>query len=119
MRASIFSLFNIVALISLFSAVGLAAEKPGAKDKEKPKFPNEVVSVDDKSITIVQYGTKEKKFTVTEATKVTLDYKPAKIGDVKMGMKATVSHKAAATPGGEEEATSISAQTVKAKKGKG
>jgi hypothetical protein len=102
-------------LVSTLSVTGFAAEKPA---KEKPKSPGEVTAVDDKSITVVAYGKKEVKYSVTDATKVTVDHKPAKISDVHMGMKAQVGHKAAATPGGEEEATSISATSAPKKPGK-
>jgi hypothetical protein len=115
MRQTLFSLLSVVALASTLSITGFAAEKPA---KEKPKAPGEVVSVDDKSITVVAYGKKEVKYTVTDATKVTVDHKPGKISDVHMGMKAQVGHKAAATPGGEEEATSISATSPPKKAGK-
>ena len=115
MRQTIFSLLSVVALFSTLSVSGFAAEKPA---KDKPKTPGEVVSVDDKSITVVAYGKKDVKYTVTEATKVTVDHKPAKISDVHPGMKAQVSKKPAATPGGEEEASSISATSAPKKAGK-
>ncbi len=116
MSLSRFSFLSVIALVSMFSFSAVGAEKPGAK--EKPKSPGEVVSVDEKSITVVAYGSKDKKYSVTDATKVTVDHKPGKISDVHMGMKAQIVHKAAATPGGEEEATSITATSAPKKGGK-
>ena len=115
MRQTLFSLLSVVALISTMSVTGFAAEKPG---KEKPKTPGEVVSVDDKSITVIGYNKKDVKYSVTDATKVSVDHKAGKIGDVHPGMKAQITKKAAATPGGEEEATSISATSAPKKAGK-
>ncbi len=114
MRATLFSLLSVSALVSMISTSAFAAEKPGAKDpKEKPKQMNEVVSVDAKSITIYHSPKKETKYTVTDATKVVVDYKPAKIEDVKVGMTASVSHKQ-----DTEEATTINARSAAKGKGK-
>lgn len=108
MRAPLFSLLPVFALMSMVSTAAFAAEKPGAKEpKEKPKQMNEVVSVDAKSITIYHSPKKETKYTVTDATKVVVDYKPAKIDNVKAGMTASVSHKP-----DSEEATSINARSA-------
>ena len=105
---------HVIALISMIAVGGFAAEKKAAgKDSKDKKFFDEVTAVDSKSITIFHSPTKEVKYTVTDTTKVTVDYKPAKIDDVKVGMKATVSKKS-----DSEEAVSISASTVKAAKGK-
>lgn len=75
---------------------------------DKPKFYDQVLAIDEKSITLYRSPTKEAKFTLTGSTKVIVDYRQAKIGDIKVGMKATVYHKA-----GSDEATSITARTMK------
>ncbi len=114
MRATLFSLLSVFALVSMVSTSAFAAEKPGAKDpKEKAKQMNEVLSVDGKSITIYHSPKKESKYTITDATKVVVDYKAAKIDDVKAGMTATVSHKP-----DSDEATSINARSAPKGKGK-
>ena len=101
---------KVLVFIALASIAGFAAEKPAPKDpKEKAKFYDQVTSIDEKSISLYRSPTKEAKFTITSATKVIVDYKPAKIEDVKAGMKATVTHKP-----DSDEATSINARTVKA-----
>jgi len=74
---------------------------------DKPKFRDQVLAVDAKSITLYRSPTKEAKFTLTSTTKVIIDYKQAKTEDIKPGMKATIYHKA-----DSDEATSISARTV-------
>ena len=105
---------HVIALISMVAFGAFAAEKKApAKDSKDKKFFDEVTAVDAKSITIYHSPTKEVKYNVTDTTKVTLDYKPAKIEDVKVGMKATVSKKAE-----NDDAVSVSASTVKAAKGK-
>ena len=114
MNAFKISPLQVIALLAIFAASTFAAEKKGpAKDAKDKHFFDEVTAVDSKSISIYHSPTKDEKFTVTEATKVTVDYKPAKIDDVKVGMKATVSKKS-----DSDEATSINASTVKAKPGK-
>jgi hypothetical protein len=102
---------HVIALISMIAIGGFAAEKKApAKDAKDKKFFDEVTAVDAKSISVYHSPTKDEKYTVTETTKVTVDNKPAKIEDVKVGMKASVSKKS-----DSDEATSISASTVKAK----
>lgn len=113
MRATLFPLLSVFALVSMICTSAFAADKPGAKDpKDKPKQTNEVVSVDPISITVYR-SYKEYKYTVTKDTKVVVDYKPAKIDDVKVGMTATVSHKT-----DSPEATSINARSAPKGKGK-
>jgi hypothetical protein len=103
------SSLRIIALAVLFfAASALAANKPSKSIT--PTFANEVTAVDGKSITISLSSTKEKKYNISEATKVTVNYKPAKIEDVKPGMKATVTQHA-----GAEVASSVTAVTVKTK----
>jgi hypothetical protein len=108
------SIIPVVALAAMIATPTFAAEKKSpTKDTKDKKFFDEVTAVDSKSISIYHSPTKEEKYTVTDATKVTVDYKPAKIEDVKVGMKATVSKKP-----DSDEATSINASTVKKGKGK-
>ena len=98
MRKPLHLLINVLGLIALASGPAFAADK----------FYDQVTAVDERSITLYRSPTKEAKFTVTPSTKVIVDYKPAKIEDVKVGMRASVTHKPAS-----EEATSINARTVK------
>jgi len=93
-------ILNFLALMALVSAPSLAADKP--------KFYDQVLAIDEKSITLYRSPKKEAKYTLTPATKVIVDYRQAKIEDIKVGMKATVYHKA-----GSDEASSISARTMK------
>lgn len=86
--------------------VALAPGRGSAADK--PKFRDQVTAIDATSITLYRSPTKDEKFTVTSNTKVIVDYKSAKIEDVKLGMRAVVTHKA-----DSNEATSINARTVK------
>jgi hypothetical protein len=89
----------LTAVLVLFIVCAAAADKP--------KFYDQVIAIDSKSITLYRSATKEAKFTLTSATKVIVDYKQAKIEDIRPGMKATVYHKA-----DSDEATSISARTI-------
>jgi hypothetical protein len=91
---------NALALMALTSAFSLAADKP--------KFYDEVLSVEGNTITLYRSPTKEAKFKITSATKIIVDYKQGSIGDLKVGMKATVTHKA-----DSDEATAINARTMK------
>lgn len=75
---------------------------------DKPKFYDQVLAIDGKSITLHRPPAKEVKYTLTPATKVIVDYRQARIEDIKVGMKATVDHKT-----GSDEASSISARTMK------
>lgn len=87
------------AFLALFAACATAADKA--------KFYDQVLAIDATSITVYRTPTKEAKFTLTSSTKVILDYKQAKIGDIKPGMRATVYHKA-----DSDEASSITARTM-------
>lgn len=89
----------ILLALSFVTLTSLAADKP--------KFPYQVVAIDSTSITLYRSPTKEDKYKLTSATKVIVDYKQAKISDIKLGMKATVYHKA-----DSDEATSITARSM-------
>lgn len=100
MRSTLLHLLNVLVLIALASTPGFAADKA--------KFYDQVLAVDASSITVYRSATKEAKFTVSSSTKIIVDNKLARIEDVKVGMKATVYHKA-----DSDEATSISVRSVK------
>jgi len=104
---------QVIAAVSMMALGAFAAEKktPGKTDAKDKHFMDEVTAVDSKSISIYHSPTKEVKYNITETTKVTVDYKPGKIDDVKTGMKAVVNHEG-------DNATSINATSVKAKGGK-
>ncbi len=79
----------------------------GAFAADKPKFFDQVVGINATSITLYKSPKKEVTFKLTGATKVIVDYKQAKIEDIKLGMKATVYRK-----GDTDEAGSISCRTI-------
>ena len=87
-------------LMALALTSGLAADKA--------RFYDQVLGLDEKSITLYRSPTKEAKFTVPSSTKIIVDCRQARIENVKVGMKATVYRKA-----DSDEATSISARSMK------
>lgn len=97
---------TLLAGLTILATMAIAP-RPGAA-ADKPKVYNEVTAVDVGSITLYRSPTKSEKFTVTSATKVIVDYRPAKFEDVKVGMRATVYHKP-----NSDEATSINARSMK------
>jgi hypothetical protein len=102
-------------LLTLALAAAFAIAAPGiasAKDKGAKGGAGKVTAVDDKSISVAHgKGGEPTTYKVTADTKVTVDGKEAKIGDVKVGMHATV------TPGSAADtAASIDASDAKKKK---
>jgi Cu/Ag efflux protein CusF len=110
-------------LISRFiitiAAVGLLTSHAPAdeKTKEKPKFYNEITALDAgaKTVTVYHSPSKSVTYKVTGTTKINVDHKPGKFEDLKEGMKIlAVSHE-----GDSDEATSVSAETIKVGRGYG
>jgi hypothetical protein len=95
----------------LISAPGMASAKD--KSEKKGGSAGKVTAVDDKSITISHgKGGESQTFKVDDSTKVTLDDKDAKIGDIKVGAHVKVTEGSTAGT-----AASIAASTHHGKKG--
>ena len=107
-------------LITIAAIVLLAPHSPAddkEKEKEKPKFYNEIAALDAtaKTVTVYHSPTKSVTYKITGDTKISVDHKPAKFEDLKEGMKIIfVSHE-----GDSDEAKSVTAETIKVGKGYG
>ena len=77
---------------------------------EKPKFYGEITAVDAKAKTVTIYEGPNKSVTyaITDKTQLVVNDKPGSLGELKSGMKVSVSHKTDST-----DADFITAETTK------
>lgn len=89
-------------LATAFALTGFTAEKP--------KFYGEVTAVDSKqkTITVYENPTKSVTYQITDKTRFVVNEKPGNFGEIKDGMKVSVTHKAEST-----EADFITAESMK------
>jgi Cu/Ag efflux protein CusF len=96
-------------LSSIIAFASLALITPPGMAASKPKVYDQVTVVDQKakSITLYEGPTKTTTYSVTNATRITINNKSGTLAGIKPGMKVTVGHKS-----GSNTADSITAESL-------